>query len=105
MRCNSNNHSRHSAKHQSTLRFVPERLPRFYAHLQRLEDEKRLAKIILEAEDAADESEPPTLVRRSADGHPRRLRGLPAVGRNVSGATVHTDPVPHLLWKEAQRRR
>ena len=31
--------------------------------------------------------------RRSADGaNPARLRGLPAIGRNVTGATIHTDP-------------
>jgi hypothetical protein len=71
-----------------------------------MEDEKRLAEIILEAEDAVDEREAPTLVRRSADGHdPARLRGLPAIGRNVQGAMRGTDPLRELLRKENGRRR
>lgn len=46
------------------------------------------------------------LVSRSADGHdPARLRGLPATGRNVTGATVHTNPVAALLRKEARGHR
>lgn len=45
-------------------------------------------------------------LRRSADGHnPDRLPGLPAIGRNVSGATRHTDPVRALLATEKRRRR
>jgi hypothetical protein len=42
-------------------------------------------------------------LRRSADGHdPARLRGLPAIGRNVSGARRDADPVKALLAKEAR---
>lgn len=85
---------------------MPERLPRFYAELQKMEDERKVAQIILEAEDALDGTGAPTLVRRSADGHdPSRLRGLPAIGKNVTGSTIHTDPVAHLLWKESRQRR
>jgi len=43
---------------------------------------------------------------RSADGHdPARLRGLSAIGRNVSGSTIHTDPVKALLAKERRGER
>jgi hypothetical protein len=68
-----------------------------------VEDERKIAQAILEAGDA-----PPELngrvLRRSADGHePSRLRGLPAIGRNVSGAVRGSDPVRALLAKEARR--
>jgi hypothetical protein len=33
----------------------------------------------------------------TAAGDPRRLRGLPAIGRNVSGAIPGTDPVAEAL--------
>jgi hypothetical protein len=84
-------------------------LPRFYIRQQRIEDERRLAQILLETGGSVDEVERdaggPRLVSRSADGHdPARLRGLPAIGRNVTGATVATNPVAALLRKEAQGR-
>jgi hypothetical protein len=45
------------------------------------------------------------LLRRSADGaDPARLHGLPAIGRNVTGAKTETDPVRALLVKERRRR-
>jgi hypothetical protein len=82
---------------------VPQRLPRFYAYLQKIEDEKRLAEIILES--GGEETEAPKLTR-SADGHdPSRLRGLPAVGRNVTGAIRGTDPLRALIQQENGRRR
>jgi hypothetical protein len=83
---------------------VPELLPRFYRRMQELEDMKRIGQIVLEGGELPDANEKGSLpLRRSADGHdPARLRGLPAIGRNVSGATVHTDPVKALLRKEAR---
>ena len=86
---------------------MPELLPRFLRHQQQVEDAKRIAKIILETGEGPDGNGSMPL-RRSADGHdPARLRGLPAIGRNVSGARVDTDPVRALLAKEAcgERRR
>ena len=78
---------------------MPQWLPRFHRRQQQAEDEKRLAKIILESGEAPDGNGSMPL-RRSADGHdPARLRGLPAIGRNVSGARVDTDPVRALLAK------
>jgi hypothetical protein len=77
--------------------------------MQEIEDQAKIAKIILETGCSADEAEVRAgvrLVSRSADGHdPARLRGLPAIGRNVSGSTVHTDPVKALLQKEARNER
>jgi hypothetical protein len=40
----------------------------------------------------------------TAAGDPAKLRGLPAIGRNVTGATSSTDPVRALLSKERRRR-
>jgi hypothetical protein len=79
---------------------VPQRLPRFYRIQQEIEDARKVAKILLETGEAPDGNGSMPL-RRSADGHdPVRLRGLPAIGRNVSGSTVHTDPLKALLAKE-----
>jgi hypothetical protein len=88
-------------------RLVPELVPRFYRHQQQREDEQRIAAIILETGCGSDEAEAkvrgPRLLSRSADGHDAaRLRGLPAIGRNVSGAIRDTDPVRSLLAKEAR---
>ena len=76
---------------------MPQQLPRFLADTQRIEDEKKLAKILLETGEAAP---PRAQVGATSGGDPARLRGLPAIGRNVSGATVETDPVRALLAKE-----
>jgi hypothetical protein len=66
-------------------------LPRFY-RFQQAEEERKLARILLETGEHPDGNGAKPL-RRSADGHdPARLRGLPAIGRNVSGAIQGTDP-------------
>ena len=46
-----------------------------------------------------------TTVGATAAGDPRRLRGLPAVGRGCGGAVFGTDPLGALLAKESRRRR
>jgi hypothetical protein len=87
------------------LNRVPQPLPRFLQREQREADLQKLARIILEAGDAADAHRGKPL-SRSADGHdPQRLRGLPAIGRNVSGRVNGSDPVAVLLAKESGRRR
>jgi hypothetical protein len=83
---------------------VPELLPRFYALQPRREDERRIAKAILEAGEIENEAGMP--LRTSADGHRRdRRRGLPVISKGVSGTAPGTDPVRELLRKEAQLER
>ena len=84
---------------------VPQRLPRFYAQQQRIEDAKKLEAIIFEGEEVENEVGMP--LRRSADGHNRdRARGIPIVGRTGGGgASPGTDPVAALMRKDGGRRR
>jgi hypothetical protein len=83
---------------------VAEILPRFYRRMQKMEDERKLAELILEGQDVENESGLP--LRRSADGHNRdRLRGVPMIGRGIGpGATHGSDPLQAVLRKEASRR-
>lgn len=81
---------------------VPEILPRFYRDLQHLEDERKLARILLETGEAAPDAK---TITRVMHGDGARLRGLPAVGRGISSTSPGTDPVAALLAKEARRRR
>ena len=90
------------------ISLVPQRLPRFFLAQQRIEDERRIAAIILEAADAVDEvddSKPSSRPTRAADGHDwRRRRGLPMVGRGISGAMPGTNPLGALIAKERGQR-
>jgi len=85
---------------------VPQqRLPRFYRWQEQLEDERKLAKILLESGGSLDEVAGPKLVN-GADGHNwQRMRGLPIVAKGVRGVAPGTDPVGELLRKENGRRR
>lgn len=59
---------------------MPGLLPRFNADAQRLEDERKLGRILLEGAEV--ENVPGMPLRRSADGHNRdRRRGLPIISR------------------------
>ena len=69
-----------------------------------LEEQRRALDIIL-AEVDADHVEPKTVAGATAPLDHRRLRGIPAVGRGVSGAISSTDPVRALLAKEPRGRR
>jgi len=60
-----------------------------------------LAKILCETESA----EPPTAAGTTSGGDEARLRGLPAIGRGVSGAIPGTSPVGAVMRKEKKRRR
>ncbi len=75
---------------------MPPLLPRFYGAQQAIEDERRLAKIILETGGSIDEvegSKQSSRLTKGADGHDwRRRRGLPIVGKGVSGAMPGTNP-------------
>ena len=83
---------------------VPPLLPRFYRYQQERENERKLARVLLATGETAPELNGKPLTR-SADGHdPERLRGLPAIGRNVSGAIRGSDPLGALIRKENRRR-
>src|SRR3954452_10637507 len=71
------------------------KLPRFDAHYEKVEDQRKLAKILLETGGPAP---PPTRVAGArSGGDERALRGLPAIGRGVSGTMPGTDPVQAVL--------
>ena len=81
-------------------------LPRFRAAIERIEDDRRLARILLEADAEPHPDANGRVLRRSADGHnDRRRRGVPIVSRGVSGTAPRTDPLGELLRKEAQEER
>ena len=80
---------------------MPPRLPRFHAATQRIEDERKLEKILLEAEAAPPDSNG-GVYRRSADGH-NRVDVVAADDREgVGGTSPGTDPLGALLAKEAR---
>ncbi len=64
-------------------------LRRYDAHHEHLADERNLARILLETGQHA----PPTIGHATAGGDERRLRGIPAIGRGVTGAVNGT--IPH----------
>ena len=79
------------------------RLPRYLdLHAERVAFERKLARILLELADAPKEPKP---INGAGGGESARLRGLPAIGRNVSGAIPGTDPLAALLAKENRKRR
>ncbi len=87
---------------------MAELLPRFLQAAQAIEDERKLAKIILEtgsSPDEVDDSKPSSRLTRGADGHEwRRRRGLPMVGKGISGAMPGTNPLGALIAKERGQR-
>lgn len=70
------------------------KLPRFDAVRERVEDEQKLAAILLET---GEEAPPKRVAGARSGGDERALRGLPAIGRGVGGAIPGTDPVQALL--------
>ena len=87
---------------------MPPLLPRLLQVTQAIEDERKLAKIILETgglPDEVDDSKPSSRLTRGADGHDwRRRRGLPMVGKGISGAMPGTNPLGALIAKERGQR-
>ena len=82
---------------------VAELLPRFHRRQTEIEDERKIDKILLETGDPNDADAPP--MARGADGHDwQRRRGLPLIGRGVSGARTDTNPVAALLANERAGR-
>lgn len=64
-------------------------LPRFYAAIQRIEDAQKIGRILAETGDPGPTN---TVARATLAGDTRRLRGIPAVARGVSGVSPGTDP-------------
>ena len=81
---------------------MPELLPRYRAVEERIQDQRKIGRLLRESE-AVDL--PKTVARATLPGDPRRLRGLPAVGRSVSGAINGTTPHVAVLELDRQRRR
>jgi hypothetical protein len=75
-------------------------MPRFLRDVQRREDERKLATILLATEAAP----PASSAGATAPGDGRRLRGIPAVSRGTGGAIAGTDPLRALLVKERRRK-
>lgn len=64
-------------------------LPRFMAAAQKIEDERKLVRIVLESSGS---DNPVTVSRATLPGDNRRLRGIPVCARGVSGAIPGTNP-------------
>ncbi len=80
---------------------MTQQLPRFYAHHQRIDDERRLAKILLETGEPAPIR---TVSRATLPGDTRRLRGIPVAGA-TSGTSPHTDPLLETIRRNDPRPR
>ena len=79
---------------------VPPPLPRFLAEFQKREDERKLARILLEVGEPAPEPN----VRPSARGGDwQRMRGVPCVGPGIGGTSPGTDPMRALLARGSRR--
>jgi len=76
-------------------------LPRAYRRQEQSSDTEKVDRILREVGD----EQPATAAGATAAGDERRLRGIPAVGRGVSGAISSTDPVRALLAKEQRAGR
>lgn len=76
---------------------MPSILPRYFRELQRIEDARKIANLMLEVDAEAPPDANGKVYRRSADGHSTdRRRGLPLIGRGVSGTSPGTNPVAEL---------
>ena len=64
-------------------------LRRYDAHAERLHDERRIARIVIETGGTAPD---PKHAGATAPGDTRKLRGIPAIGRGVGGAIPGTRP-------------
>ncbi len=85
---------------------MAETLPRFRQALEKIEDTKKLAKILIEAAAEAPPDSNGRVYRKSADGHNHaRRRGLPLISRGVAGTTSPgTGPAPRAARQGSPRR-
>lgn len=75
-------------------------LPRFTAAMQRIEDERKIGRILAETGDPGPTQ---TVARATLPGDNRRLRGIPVVGFSVCGTAPGTDPLAALMSSEPKR--
>jgi hypothetical protein len=72
---------------------------------ERARDIEKLAAILLETGTSVDELQPTAKTVTRAQHHDKaRLRGVPFVGRGISGAIRGSDPLRAVLAKESRRR-
>ena len=76
-------------------------MPRFRAQLQAVEDERKLARILLETGETAP---PKTSAGATSGGDWQRMRGLPMIAKGVGGTAPGSDPLGALIAKERRRR-
>lgn len=70
-------------------------LRRFTAASERLEDERKIGRIVLDAQG----SEVQTIAKATLPGDNRRLRGIPVCARGVAGVSPHTQPGTGRLFR------
>lgn len=64
-------------------------LPRFHRHQEAINDTRNIDRIIAELTPT---QAPATVTRATLSGDTRRLRGIPAIGYGISGASPGTNP-------------
>jgi hypothetical protein len=69
-------------------------LPRFNRFSEKLEDERKIAKVLMESDGV---EIPKTVARATLPGDNRRLRGIPCVARGVAGVSPGTDPLAYVV--------
>lgn len=74
-------------------------LSRFDAHREHLDDERKLARILLETGEHAPIT---TVTRATLPGDIRRLRGIPVAG-GACGTSPGTDPLHETIRRNSQR--
>jgi hypothetical protein len=86
-----------TCRRRNTISAVPQPLPRAFRRQLAAEDSAKVERIVREAEGAAVDS----VAGVTAGGDSARLRGVPAIGRGVSGAIRGTNPVAELLRRHS----
>jgi len=64
-------------------------LPRFYKRTLQAKDQRMIAAAVIDSGDTAPTR---TVTHATLPGDARRLRGIPAIGRSVSGCIPGTNP-------------
>jgi hypothetical protein len=69
-------------------------LPRYHRHQEHASDQHAIAQAVANAT-GADTHQPASVPRATLPGDSRRLRGIPAIGQSVTGATPGSIPHVH----------